>query len=148
MFNAMANIRKRLKSTLNATGFRPDITAEDRIVLEEGTVDYVGFSYYMSRNVSVAKVKIDDLHDIDQAFVPNQYLETTDWGWTIDPKGLRWSLNFLTDRYHKPLFIVENGMGAFDKVKRMERFMTVIGSITSENTLNRWKKRSISMALT
>ena len=71
----------------------------------------------MSRNVSAAKVKVDDLHDIDQAVVPNQYLETTDWGWTVDSKGLRWALNFLTDRYHKPLFIVENGMGAFDKVE-------------------------------
>ena len=71
----------------------------------------------MSRNVSASKVKVDDLHDIDQAVVPNQYLETTDWGWTVDSKGLRCALNFLTDRYHKPLFIVENGMGAFDKVE-------------------------------
>ena len=108
---------KAIEAYIERNGFRPDITAEDRIVLKEGTVDYIGFSYYASRNVSASKVKIDDLHDIDQAVVPNKYLKTTDWGWTIDPKGLRWSLNFLTDRYHKPLFIVENGMGAFDKVE-------------------------------
>ena len=108
---------KAIEAYIERNGFRPDITAEDRIVLKEGTVDYIGFSYYASWNVSASKVKIDDLHDIDQAVVPNKYLKTTDWGWTIDPKGLRWSLNFLTDRYHKPLFIVENGMGAFDKVE-------------------------------
>ena len=108
---------RAIEAYIERNGFRPDITAEDRIVLKEGTVDYIGFSYYASRNVSASKVKIDDLHDIDQAVVPNKYLKTTDWGWTIDPKGLRWALNFLTDRYHKPLFIVENGMGAFDKVE-------------------------------
>ena len=108
---------KAIEKYIERNGFRPDITVEDRIVLKEGTVDYIGFSYYASRNVSASKVKIDDLHDIDQAVVPNKYLKTTDWGWTIDPKGLRWALNFLTDRYHKPLFIVENGMGAFDKVE-------------------------------
>ena len=108
---------RAIEAYIERNGFRPDITAEDRIVLKEGTVDYIGFSYYASRNVSASKVKIDDLHDIDQAVAPNKYLKTTDWGWTIDPKGLRWALNFLTDRYHKPLFIVENGMGAFDKVE-------------------------------
>ena len=108
---------RAIEAYIERNGFRPDITAEDRIVLKEGTVDYIGFSYYASRNVSASKVKIDDLHDIDQAVVPNKYLKTTDWGWTINPKGLRWALNFLTDRYHKPLFIVENGMGAFDKVE-------------------------------
>ena len=108
---------RTIEAYIERNGFRPDITAEDRIVLKEGTVDYIGFSYYASRNVSASKVKIDDLHDIDQAVVPNKYLKTTDWGWTIDPKGLRWALNFLTDRYHKPLFIVENGMGAFDKIE-------------------------------
>ncbi len=46
----------------------------------------------------------------------NPYLETTDWGWQIDPKGLRIVLNFLYDRYQKPLFIVENGLGAVDTV--------------------------------
>lgn len=93
---------KAIEKYIERNGFCPDITAEDRIVRKEETVDYVGFSYYMSRNVSTAKVKIDDLHDIDQVVVP---------------KGLRWALNFLTDRYHKPLFIVENEMDAFNKVE-------------------------------
>ncbi len=47
----------------------------------------------------------------------NPYLEATAWGWQIDPMGLRTSLNYLYDRYQKPLFIVENGMGAVDTVR-------------------------------
>ena len=50
--------------------------------------------------------------------VNKPYLKSTDWGWTIDPLGLRYSLDFLTDRYHKPLFIVENGLGAVDHIEK------------------------------
>ncbi|GAB7260778.1 hypothetical protein DZS_20600 [Dickeya ananatis] len=49
--------------------------------------------------------------------VPNPYLESSEWGWQIDPLGLRYLLNFLYDRYQKPLFIVENGLGAKDKIE-------------------------------
>ena len=48
--------------------------------------------------------------------MPNPYLKASDWGWQIDPKGLRYILNTLWDRYQKPLFIVENGLGAFDQL--------------------------------
>ena len=48
--------------------------------------------------------------------VPNPYLEASDWGWQIDPEGLRYILNLFYDRYEKPLFIVENGLGAFDEL--------------------------------
>ena len=54
---------RAIEAYIERNGFRPDITAEDRIVLKEGTVDYIGFSYYASRNVSASKVKIDDLHE-------------------------------------------------------------------------------------
>lgn len=49
--------------------------------------------------------------------VKNPYLKSSEWGWQIDPKGLRITLNTLYDRYQKPLFIVENGLGAVDKVE-------------------------------
>ncbi|MNV66449.1 6-phospho-beta-glucosidase BglA [compost metagenome] len=49
--------------------------------------------------------------------VPNPHVKASDWGWQIDPVGLRYSLNVLYERYQKPLFIVENGFGAFDKVE-------------------------------
>ncbi|MFD2694192.1 family 1 glycosylhydrolase [Sporolactobacillus shoreicorticis] len=49
--------------------------------------------------------------------VANPYLEVSDWHWPIDPVGLRYSLNGLYDRYQKPLFIVENGLGATDNIE-------------------------------
>ena len=49
--------------------------------------------------------------------IKNPYLEESDWGWAIDPTGMRVALNYLYDRYQIPLFIVENGLGAFDKVE-------------------------------
>jgi 6-phospho-beta-glucosidase len=49
--------------------------------------------------------------------IKNTYLETSEWGWQIDPIGLRWTLNDFYDRYQLPLFIVENGLGAYDKVE-------------------------------
>jgi 6-phospho-beta-glucosidase len=75
----------------------------------------LAFSYYQSTTVSSKKVKPDELTDLQEAIVENPTLERSDWGWEIDPEGLRISLNHLTDRYHKPLFIVENGLGAYDK---------------------------------
>ena len=50
-----------------------------------------------------------------KAVAKNPTLKRSDWGWEIDPEGLRIALNQLQDRYHKPLFIVENGLGAYDK---------------------------------
>lgn len=49
--------------------------------------------------------------------VSNEYLETSDWGWQIDPVGLRYTLNQIYSRYEVPLMVVENGLGAFDKVE-------------------------------
>lgn len=106
-----------VEAYIERKGFRPDITAEDRIILKEGTVDYIGFSYYQSMVVSADKVAPDDLADPTEAVVPNPYVEKSDWDWEIDPVGLRYALNELTDRYHLPLFIVENGLGAVDKVE-------------------------------
>lgn len=106
-----------IEAYITKKGFRPDITAEDRIVLSEGTVDYIGFSYYQSMSVSSQKVSADQLTDPHEAQVKNPNLKASDWGWPIDPVGLRYSLNLLTDRYHLPLFIVENGLGAVDEVQ-------------------------------
>lgn len=49
--------------------------------------------------------------------VKNPYLETSEWGWQIDPKDLRVELNQLYDRYQKPLLIAENGLGAVDRIE-------------------------------
>ena len=53
----------------------------------------------------------------DKDIVKNEYLKVSDWGWPIDPMGIRYALNYIEDRYHKPQMIVENGFGAYDKVE-------------------------------
>lgn len=78
----------------------------------KNTVDFISFSYYMSICAS-AQEKATGKGNI-MGGIPNPYLTASEWGWQIDPKGLRYLLNVLYDRYEKPLFIVENGLGAVD----------------------------------
>lgn len=89
----------------------------DKKTLREGTVDFIGFSYYMSNVVSSRE---DDQNTISGNMfkgLKNPYLKESEWGWQIDPVGLRLSLNYLYDRYQLPLFVVENGLGALDKLE-------------------------------
>jgi len=96
-------------------GFVLDITAKDLADLKQGCVDYIGFSYYMSFVVrhNEENPGYDYREDIDRTV--NPYIASSDWGWPIDPEGLRYSMNWLYERYGLPLFIVENGFGAYDK---------------------------------
>ncbi|MDR1033585.1 MAG: glycoside hydrolase family 1 protein [Bifidobacteriaceae bacterium] len=88
----------------------------DDEILAEHTVDFVSFSYYMTTVATADPKRATPLGNF--AFgVMNPYLETSDWGWQVDPVGLRTALNDFWDRYHLPLFIVENGLGAYDKVE-------------------------------
>lgn len=80
-----------------------------------GTVDFIGFSYYNSNVVSASMGKETTAGNMMNA-IKNPYLQTSDWGWTIDPTGLRIALNQLYGRYEIPLFVVENGLGAVDQV--------------------------------
>lgn len=97
-------------------GYQIKMDPEDISVLEKGKVDYIGFSYYMSNAVR------SDIHrDVSKALdggtecsVPNPYIKSSDWGWPIDPIGIRYTLLTLYERYELPLFIVENGFGAID----------------------------------
>ena len=90
---------------------------EDKKILREGVVDFYTFSYYMSNCVTVK----DDAEQVKGNMMggaKNPYLKASDWGWQIDPDGLRWTLNKLASRYpNTPLMVVENGFGAFDKVE-------------------------------
>lgn len=93
------------------------ITEEDKKILKEGTVDLYTFSYYQSNCVSVDPNAEKTAGNISLG-LKNPYLKASDWGWQIDPEGLRYTLNKLHDRYpHTPLMVVENGFGAFDKVE-------------------------------
>ena len=88
--------------------------AHDDEILKEGCVDYIGFSYYNSGVVTTREDAKSTLGN-GVKMAENPYLQESEWKWPIDPIGLRISLNILWDRYQKPLFIVENGLGAKDQ---------------------------------
>ena len=89
----------------------------DQELLRENTVDYLSFSYYTSRVSNSRPAKNDKKITVNMARgFNNPYLKGTPWGWLIDPKGLRVTLNEFWDRYRVPLFIVENGLGAADEL--------------------------------
>ncbi|MCM3766714.1 6-phospho-beta-glucosidase [Neobacillus niacini] len=89
----------------------------DEELLKTGTVDYIGFSYYGSRATSTDSEVLKQISSGNVfASVENPYLEKSEWGWPIDAKGFRYTCNQLYDRYQKPLFVVENGLGAVDEV--------------------------------
>ncbi|MHA1041599.1 glycoside hydrolase family 1 protein [Enterobacter ludwigii] len=90
-----------------------DITDADREALKS-TVDFISFSYYMTGCVTADEALNQQARGNILSMVPNPHLASSEWGWQIDPVGLRTLLNVLWDRYQKPLFIVENGLGAKD----------------------------------
>lgn len=91
-----------------------NISDQDKKILLEGKSDFLAFSYYCSGCVTT--------HPLDNSLtggnlsmgLKNTYLEASEWGWQIDPVGLKYALHELNDRYQKPLIIVENGLGAID----------------------------------
>ena len=87
----------------------------DLEVLKEGTVDFYSMSYYQPVTVSSDPTQKKIPGNIVGG-IKNPYLESTEWGWEIDPKGLRWSLNNIYNRYRIPIMVVENGLGAVDTV--------------------------------
>ncbi len=102
-------------------GIKLDYTAEDEADMKAGVVDFISFSYYSSRCLTADEELIAKENAQGNAAVftsvKNPYLKASDWGWAIDPLGLRITMNTLYDRYRKPLFIVENGLGANDVVE-------------------------------
>ena len=93
---------------------KPEIMDGDTEVIANGTVDFVAFSYYMSITDKAHKTAEEMSQGNVFAGVKNPYLKASEWGWEIDPVGLRITLNNLYDRYRIPLFVVENGLGAVD----------------------------------
>ncbi|WP_127842024.1 family 1 glycosylhydrolase [Actinomyces wuliandei] len=101
--------------TLRDKGVELEITEEDRRILAEHTVDFISFSYYMSSCETVTQERESGGGNL-MGGVANPTLEVSQWGWAIDPRGLRTILNDYWDRWGKPLFIVENGLGARDEL--------------------------------
>jgi 6-phospho-beta-glucosidase len=86
----------------------------DLAILAKGIVDYFSFSYYMSYAVSANPQLMKSVGGGFATAVDNPYLKQSEWGWQIDPVGLRYVLNLLSERYELPLMIVENGIGIND----------------------------------
>ena len=103
------------KKQFERMGLTLPLSAEDGAVMRENTVDFIAFSYYSSRCVTTRE---DVKETTGNAFkgTKNPYLKASEWGWQIDALGLRITMNSLFDRYQKPLFIVENGLGAKDEL--------------------------------
>ena len=99
-------------------GTMPVMEPGDLEILKNNTVDYVTFSYYASRCVSTDP-EVTGKQTAGNVFATtrNPYLKQSEWGWQIDPLGLRVTLNSLYDRYQKPVFVVENGLGAKDVIE-------------------------------
>ncbi|WP_050906879.1 6-phospho-beta-glucosidase [Vibrio campbellii] len=94
-------------------GVKLEILEEDYETLKH-TVDFISFSYYASRCAS-AEMNANNTSEANVVkSIRNPHLPASDWGWVIDPLGLRITMNTLYDRYQKPLFLVENGLGAKD----------------------------------
>jgi 6-phospho-beta-glucosidase len=105
-------------------GIELDITDEDREILSH-TVDFVSFSYYMSvAETADREARVEGAGNI-MGGVHNPTLPASEWGWQIDPIGLRIVLNQFWDRWQKPLFVVENGIGARDELVEVDGRLTV-----------------------
>ena len=102
-----------MKAKMKKENIHIQMEKDDLDILKNNTIDFIAFSYYKSTVVSTDQRLEKDSFDV----LANPYCKTSKWGWTIDPKGIRITLNFLQERFHKPLFIVENGLGAPDKVE-------------------------------
>lgn len=97
-----------------------DATDEDLEILKN-TCDFLSFSYYMSKCIASNPEQYEKGKGNLTTGVKNPYSQESQWGWQIDPKGLRYLLNTYYDRYQKPLFIVENGLGAKDTLLSEEK---------------------------
>ncbi|MBT1166381.1 6-phospho-beta-glucosidase [Bifidobacterium simiarum] len=94
-------------------GFTIEREPGDDEIIKAGTVDFISISYYMSAAVEADKVDEWDGHGLPGQ-VKNPFISATDWGWQIDPVGLRYVLCSLYERYRKPIFVVENGIGMYE----------------------------------
>lgn len=94
-------------------GIMLELSEDEKADLREGTCDFYSFSYYQSICESTQVFDEKTSGNI-MGGVKNPYLELSDWDWPIDPVGLRYTLNKVYDRYHVPVIIAENGLGAYD----------------------------------
>lgn len=115
---------KYLNRYFKESGIQIQMEEGDEEILKN-SVDFISFSYYMSTcGCADPNAHPQTAGNIIPG-VANPYLRSSQWGWQIDPKGLRYLLNQFYDRYQKPLFIVENGLGARDELIEKDGVLTV-----------------------
>ncbi|MEY8309017.1 glycoside hydrolase family 1 protein [Erysipelotrichaceae bacterium 51-3] len=107
-------------SWMKRNGIELDWHEEDAKILQEGTVDFYSFSYYMSSCISTQSNGEAGQGNMSEGTL-NPHLETSAWGWQIDPDGLRYYLNEAYNRYNLPVMVVENGLGAADVVEENDQ---------------------------
>ena len=122
---------------LEMEGIALALEPEDTQILRQGIVDFIGFSYYNSGVITTREDAVSTFGNVLKV-VRNNWLEESEWGWPIDPVGLRTSLNILWDRYQLPMMIVENGLGANDIV-------TEDGNIHDDYRISYLEKHIIEM---
>lgn len=98
------------KKEYEKMGIRLEYLEEDKKDFQQGTIDFIGVNYYSSSVGHYGEEEEETLF----GGVQNPYLEKSKWGWSIDPKGLRYLLNAIYRLYGKPMIITENGLGAVD----------------------------------
>lgn len=102
------------KKLFEEKNIRLNIQDNDLEILKY-TVDFISLSYYASRCISTDEELLKQMTSGNTfETIKNPYITASEWGWQIDPLGFRITLNNLYDRYQKPLFVVENGLGAVD----------------------------------
>lgn len=108
---------QRLLKKLSRAGVTIQMEPGDLETLKKGTVDYIAFSYYNSLTQTSSRERAKQAKGNVVVGIVNSHLKANEWGWQIDPLGLRLSMRYLYDRYQKPLFVVENGLGATDTLE-------------------------------
>lgn len=121
--HARGHYPKHILKKFERKGYDSFILPEDEVALAEGTVDYIGFSYYMSFATKFNNTNGRSFDFSGEDYTKNEYLKASDWGWQIDPTGLRWALNWFYDRFELPMMVVENGFGAYDKLIEGEEYV-------------------------
>lgn len=106
------------KKLFEEKNIKLEIQTGDLELIKQYTSDYIGFSYYMSAVRAANPEKFERSNGNLLSGIKNPFLEASDWGWEIDPTGLKIALNEMYDRYQVPLFIVENGLGAHDTLDK------------------------------
>ncbi len=127
---------KRMWSEYN---FELEVSEEDAKLLKEGHVDFMSYSYYHSGVATAKPVKAEAGGNLMHG-AKNPYLKYSAWNWSIDAQGLRWTLNECESRYHCPVIIVENGLGAID-VKEED------GSVHDDYRIDYMREHVIQMDL-